>query len=91
MAGWFGRKAPARVPTEIVVPLRYWDDTALLRNVVVFNMTRYDAALDPEKFYRSLERVVARKGWRKLGARLRKNVGGGISWGFQWMEAYHAV
>lgn len=37
-------------------------------------MSRYDAALDADKLYNSLERLVARKGWRKLGARLRKNV-----------------
>lgn len=74
MTTWFGRKAPARVPTDIVVPFRYWDDTALLRNAVVFNMTRYDVALDAEKLYDGLERLVARKGWRKLGGRLRKNV-----------------
>lgn len=75
MTSWFGWKAPPpRVPTDIVVPLRYWDDTALLKNTVLFTMSRYDAALDAEKLYNSLERLVARKGWRKLGARLRKNV-----------------
>lgn len=74
MANWWGRKMSARVPTDIVLPLRYWDNTALLKNVVVFCMSRYDAAMDAEKLYMSLERLVRRKGWRKLGARLRKNV-----------------
>lgn len=74
MATWFGRKAPAKVPTDIVAPFRYWDDTTVLRSLVVYTLSRYDAAMDPEKLGSSLERLVARKGWRKLGARLRKNV-----------------
>lgn len=75
MVSWLsGRKAPARVPTDIVVPLRYWDDTMFLKNTVMFNMSRYDAALDAEKLYDSLGRVVARREWRTLGARLRNNV-----------------
>lgn len=75
MASWFGgRKAPAKVPTDIVVPIRFWDDTTVLRSFVMYNLSRYDAAMDPEKLRSSLERLVARRGWRKLGARLRKNV-----------------
>ena len=79
MASWFRKEAPAQVPTDIVVPLRYWDDSTVLKSLVVFSMSRYDAALDADKLYRSLERLVARKGWRKLGARLRKNVSDDIS------------
>lgn len=74
MAGWFGRKAPARVPTDIVAPLRYWDDNVALKALVVYSLSRFDEALDAEKLRSSLERLIARKGWRKLGARLRKNV-----------------
>lgn len=76
MAKWFGRKAPpALVPTDTVLPLRYWDDTVVLKSLVVFSMAKYDVALDAEKLRNSLEALAARKGWRKLGARLRKNVG----------------
>lgn len=74
MASWFGRKAPARVPTDTVVPLRYWDDNVALKSLVVFSLSRFDEALDAGKLHSSLERLISRKGWRKLGARLRKNV-----------------
>ncbi|KUI61555.1 hypothetical protein VP1G_08740 [Cytospora mali] len=80
MASWFRRITPARVPTDIVVPFRYWDDTVVLKSIIVFHMSRYNAVLDPEKLHKSLERLLARKGWRKLGARLRKNTHGQIEY-----------
>ncbi|KAM0806699.1 hypothetical protein AB5N19_07036 [Seiridium cardinale] len=80
MASWFGKKAPARVPTDTVVPLRYWDDTVVLKSLVVYSLYRYDVALDAKKLYDSLERLVSLKGWRKLGARLRKNDNGQIEY-----------
>ncbi|KAK7736707.1 hypothetical protein SLS53_006917 [Cytospora paraplurivora] len=48
--------------------------------VIVYTMSRYDDALDADKLYNSLECLVARKGWRKLGARLRKNAEGGFEY-----------
>lgn len=74
MKSRFGRKTPARVPTDTVVPLRYWDDTTVLKSLVVFSLSRFDAALDAETLHTSLERLLSRRGWRKLGARLRKSV-----------------
>lgn len=74
MYSWFKREAPALVPTDVVAPLRYWDDTVVVKSLVVFSMSRFDVALDAKKLYSSLERLISRKGWRKLGARLRKNV-----------------
>lgn len=74
MASWFAKPAPARVSTDVVAPIRYWDDSAALKSLVVFSLWRYDVALDATKLYDSLERLVSMKGWRKLGARLRKNV-----------------
>jgi hypothetical protein len=75
MANWFKSKAdPALVPTDLVLPLRFWDDTVVLKSLVVYSLARYDVALDAEKLREGLEGLVARKGWRKLGARLRKNV-----------------
>lgn len=73
MSGWFGKAAPARVPTDTVVPLRYWDETVILKSLVIFSLSRFDAALDARRLYESLERLVSMEGWRKLGARLRKN------------------
>jgi hypothetical protein len=41
---------------------------------VVYSLARYDSLLDAEKLRSSLERLASIKGWKKLGARLRKNV-----------------
>ena len=49
MGGSFGPKAPARVPTDTVAPLRYWDDTVVVNSLGVYSMARYDVALDHEK------------------------------------------
>ncbi|KAI1326770.1 hypothetical protein F5Y16DRAFT_373972 [Xylariaceae sp. FL0255] len=80
MSSWFGRKAPAIIPTDMVVPLRHWDDNLLLKSLVVYCLARYDVPLDPEKLHSSLERLVSLEGWRKLGARLRKNANGQIEY-----------
>lgn len=74
MSSWFGPKAPSHVPTDTVAPLRFWDDAVLLKSLVVYSLARYDSLLDAEKLRSSLERLASIKGWKKLGARLRKNV-----------------
>ncbi|KAI5918155.1 hypothetical protein F4810DRAFT_603836 [Camillea tinctor] len=76
----FGREGPAIVPTDTVAPLRFWDDNMVLKSLVVHSLARYDTALDPKKLYNSLERLASLKGWRKLGARLRKNDKGEIEY-----------
>ncbi|KAI1638273.1 hypothetical protein F4809DRAFT_601081 [Biscogniauxia mediterranea] len=76
----FGREGPALVPTDTVAPIRFWDDTMVLKSLVVHSLARYDTALDPKKLHDSLERLASLKGWRKLGARLRKNDKGEIEY-----------
>ncbi|KAF7537112.1 hypothetical protein G7054_g3994 [Neopestalotiopsis clavispora] len=73
MSGWFGKAAPERVPTDTVVPMRYWDDSVVLKSLVVFSLSRFDVALDANRLHESLEKLLSMEGWRKLGARLRKN------------------
>lgn len=80
MSSWFGPKAPSRVPTDTVAPLRFWDDAVLLKSLVVYFLARYDSLLDAEKLRSSLERLASIKGWKKLGARLRKNSKGEIEY-----------
>ena len=70
----FGSAAPARVPTDAVIPLNFFDDTPLWRAFVLYSMFVFDDVLDTEKLRSSLEALVQREGWRKLGARLRRNV-----------------
>jgi hypothetical protein len=71
----FGRpKAPERVPTDQVVPVGFFDDTIIFRTFVMYTLFAFDDVLDPRRLRSSLEQVVSRPGWRKLGARLRRNV-----------------
>ncbi|KAM0820423.1 hypothetical protein AB5N19_06242 [Seiridium cardinale] len=70
----------ARVPPDTVVPLHFFDDTPLWRAFVLYSMFVFDDVLDPEKLRRSLAALTQRDGWRKLGARLRKNSRGGLEY-----------
>jgi hypothetical protein len=72
----FSRKPtpPPNVESDEVVPLPFFDDTLLLANNVITHMYVYDTVLDPEKLSDSLERLAQRRGWRKMSARVRKNV-----------------
>lgn len=67
-------KAPQRVPTDLVVPVGFFDNTIIFRTFVLYTLFVFDDVLDPERLRTSLERVVSRPGWNKLGARLRRNV-----------------
>lgn len=67
-------KAPERVPTDVVVPVGFFDDTIIFRTFVLYTMFVFDDVLDPQRLRSSLERLVNRPGWNKLGARLRRNV-----------------
>ncbi len=70
--------APARVPTDIVIPLHQIDDTPTNRSLCLDQSMRFDDVLDVDKLVGALERLLEKPGWRKLGARLRLNVGDGI-------------
>lgn len=65
---------PARIATDTVVRLGREDDRAILRSMGTNYMMRFDDALDAEKLRLSLERLLDRRDWRKLWARLRLNV-----------------
>lgn len=67
-------KAPERVPTDVVVPVGFFDDTIIFRTFVLYTLFVFDDVLDPQRLRDSLERLVSRPGWNKLGARLRRNV-----------------
>lgn len=70
-----GRKAPERVVTDRVVPVGFFDNTILFRTFVMYTLFVFDDVLEPKKLHCSLERVISRPGWNKLGARLRRSVG----------------
>lgn len=74
MFGFFsGPKAPDPVPTDQVVPVGFFDDTIIFRTFVLYTLFVFDDVLDVEKLHASLERLISRPGWKKLGARLRRN------------------
>lgn len=71
---WFGGPtAPARVPTDQVIPLHFWDDSPLYRRIALYNLKVFDDILDPQKLRASLETLVSQRTWKKLGGRLRKD------------------
>lgn len=71
---WWQQRPPI-VASDKVVPLNEFDDNDVFRSIVLNLMLRFDDALDPEKLCIALEKLLNRDGWRKLGARLRLNVG----------------
>ncbi|KAL4914773.1 hypothetical protein BDW62DRAFT_219853 [Aspergillus aurantiobrunneus] len=72
--------APAKVPTDTIIPLNAADDTDVLRSVCVVLSYRFDDVLDPEKLKCSFEKLLDRPGWRKIGGRLRLNGNGKLEY-----------
>lgn len=69
-----GRARPATVPTDRVIPLRFWDDLHYLRNLAHDFTFRFDDVLDEAKLEAALDRLMKIGDWGQLGARLRLNV-----------------
>lgn len=69
------RVAPAKVDSDEVVPISFFDDTFLFKTFVLHSIFVFDDVLDVQKLGDALETLARRDGWRKLAARLRKNVG----------------
>jgi len=68
---------PLRVPTDKVVPVGFFDDTIFFRTFTVYVTFVYDEVLDVDKLHNGMTRLVKKKGWDKLGARLRRSVSRG--------------
>ncbi|KFY92629.1 hypothetical protein V500_04114, partial [Pseudogymnoascus sp. VKM F-4518 (FW-2643)] len=68
------RSLPPREPTDVIVPLGDFDDNWLYRySAVVSCMFVVDDVLDVNILRSTLEALVEKPGWRKLGSRLRCN------------------
>lgn len=65
---------PATVPTDLIIPFHYWDDIPTTRSLCLDYTFRFDDVLDAEKIRAALDRLLEIGDWRKLGARLRRNV-----------------
>lgn len=69
-----GPRAPQPVPTDQVIPVHFFDDHPIFRRVVLYNLLAFDEVLDVDQLRTSLERLVEKPTWRKLGGRVRKDV-----------------
>ena len=61
-------------PTDRVLPLHFFESSLLVQNSNMAVSMVFDEVLDPEKLKSSLENLVKRDGWQRLGGRLMKNV-----------------
>ncbi|RSM15439.1 hypothetical protein CDV31_005032 [Fusarium ambrosium] len=83
MFQWLGLSqsaAPTLVPTDKIIPLHWFEDGVMWKKVIVYTLFVFDDALSPDMLRESLERLVDREGYRKLGGRLRRNAQGGVEY-----------
>ncbi|OAA66558.1 Chloramphenicol acetyltransferase-like domain protein [Niveomyces insectorum RCEF 264] len=52
-------KAPPRIPTDVVVPVGFFDNTIIFRTFVLYTLFVFDDVLDPQKLHESLEQLDA--------------------------------
>jgi hypothetical protein len=76
MDRFFGRQPVpgAPVPGDRVMPLHFFENSLLVQGNNMAVSLVIDHVLDPEILRQSLEGLVKREGWQRLGGRLRKNV-----------------
>ncbi|KAL2816431.1 hypothetical protein BDW59DRAFT_177364 [Aspergillus cavernicola] len=78
---FFGRKPTVEpVPGDQVLPLHFFENSLLVQGNNMAVSLVFDAVLEPEKLRQSLEGLVKREGWQRLGGRLRRNASGKIEW-----------
>jgi hypothetical protein len=71
----FGRKpAMETVAGDRVEPLHFFENSLLVQGNNMAVSLVFDAVLDPKKLRESLEGLVKREGWQRLGGQLRRNV-----------------
>ncbi|KPM36043.1 hypothetical protein AK830_g10522 [Neonectria ditissima] len=76
----FTKEAPSIVPSDRIIPLHWFEDGFMWKKVIVYTLFVFDDALDPELLRGSLERLIQRDGYKKLGGRLRKNATGAVEY-----------
>ncbi|KAH8889208.1 hypothetical protein GQ53DRAFT_842924 [Thozetella sp. PMI_491] len=65
-------KASEQTGPDTVIPLHYFDDSPMFARITMYVLMAYDEVLDPEKLRSSLDQLVRRETWQKLGGRIRK-------------------
>lgn len=64
----------AQAEPDVVLPLHYFDNSAMFTNITMYAIMIFDEVLEADKLATSLEQLVQRETWQKLGARVRKGV-----------------
>jgi hypothetical protein len=64
-------REPEIVPTDEVVPLRFWDTALCMRGTVLDVSLKIDDCLDIAKIRGALDELFMLDDWKQLGARLR--------------------
>ncbi|KAL4812936.1 hypothetical protein BDW67DRAFT_118151 [Aspergillus spinulosporus] len=78
---WFFGRVPAEaVPGDRILPLHFFENSLLVQGNNMAVSLVFEAVLDPSILRSSLEGLVKRQGWQRLGGRLRKNTSGKIEW-----------
>ncbi|ORY68233.1 uncharacterized protein BCR38DRAFT_336233 [Pseudomassariella vexata] len=70
------RKGQPRLLSDEVVPVHFFDNTQVNRQLFVCWTLRFDDVLNVDKVHDSLSRLLEIGDWRKLGGRLRMNDAG---------------
>ncbi|KAJ5734371.1 Transferase [Penicillium malachiteum] len=76
----FGSKIVEPISDDKIVPLHFFEDSLLVQGNNMAVSLVFEEVLDPEKLRSSLEGLVKKEGWQRLGGRLRKNASGKIEW-----------
>ncbi|KAJ5493657.1 Transferase [Penicillium fimorum] len=68
-------RQPDVVPTDDIIPLRFWDTAKSMRGTVLDISLKFDDVLDIAKIRDALDDLFEIEGWKQLGARIRMNNG----------------
>lgn len=79
MASFFRSKNVAAVPGDQVLPLHFFEGSLLVTGNNMAVSLVFDEVLDAEMPRQTLEGLVKRSGWERLGWRLNRNVSYSIS------------
>ncbi|KAL4974581.1 hypothetical protein BDW66DRAFT_161145 [Aspergillus desertorum] len=84
---WFIGRVPAEaVPGDRIVPLHFFENSFLVQGNNMTVSLVFDAVLNPSVLRSSLESLVKREGWQRLGGRPRKNIWPPVTrrWEIEW-------
>ncbi|KAJ5388992.1 Transferase [Penicillium cataractarum] len=67
-------RGPKTVPTDDIIPLRFWDTALCMRGTVIDISLKFDDCLDISKIRAALDELFKLDNWKQVGARLREHV-----------------